>query len=140
MPLNIYGQVSGRGGVDQYVRLIPHKNGLDVELDMYFSEIPAATMRKKMDKNSDGQLSNEELAAFLEEAADYYGKNIVVKMRLARTAEYQKVKLMMPDWGSPNTFWVKQPNGENGSKTLRICWRFRTAWPSGSPSYSTGRT
>ena len=142
LPATVLAHAYGAGGVDQYIRILPKADCIQVELDMHFAEVPAAAMIAGIDTNADGILSTNELYAYLEKVtpaylkylAMFHGEGSTVLDQIALSRPNNQVKerafdLEVPAEGIQKTCTIYSPLGEKGQPTLRIRWLFEAKWP-----------
>jgi len=142
LPVSVLAHAYGTGGVDQYIRILPKLDRVQVELDMHFAEMPSAAMSANIDTNADGHLSSDELYGFLEKVtplyldylAMFYGEGDVYLDQMALKPGNRRVQslafdLVVPVEGIQKTCTIYCPLGEKGQPTIRIIWLFEAKWP-----------
>ena len=127
LPATVLGHAFGKIGVDHYIVVTPTPEGVEIDLDTHFAELPTAAIRARHDTNRDGVLDRSETLNYIRQA-----KNVYLN-RFETQVYFEGRRLVLPpefpddDIEANTQSYIAK--GVDGEDTLRIRWLMRTPWP-----------
>ena len=125
--VSVDAHIAGRLGVDNYIRVIPRHDLLEVEYDVHFGELPTAGIAARPDVNRDGEMDSNEMMAYAKKATVVYARRLNVVVSQGDLRKELQLSLLPNTVNSNCIAYIV--NGDDGAKTFRIIWRFGVAWP-----------
>ncbi len=122
-----YGHAFGKIGVDHYIVLTPTTEGIEIDLDTHFAELPTAAIRARHDKNRDGTLDRQETLAYIRQAKKLYLNRFDILV--VHDGRHHTVRPEFPNNDIEGRTISYIAKGVDNEDTLRIRWLMHAPWP-----------
>lgn len=127
LPHQALSHLSGRIGVDHYIRIIPKQDVLEVEYNVHLGEEPTESIRARLDHNNNCQLDTDEMMEYVRKATPVYARKL--KVQIGAGNKQDAVYLELPSGGIESNSVARVIRDATGFETFRIRWRFEALWP-----------
>lgn len=134
-----YAHQSGAvSGVDMYGVITPLREKIVVDFDQHFGELASASMGLRIDTNSDGNISEQELHCYMVHNTHLHMQFLRLQVLVGDREHLQALRIADNDIVKhTRAYHVRETSGKN---TLRLSWRFEADWPQDQAVASNGAT
>jgi ABC-type nickel/cobalt efflux system permease component RcnA len=126
-PRTACGHAFGAIGVDYYTVVTPVAQGVEIDVETHFAELPTVSIKLRHDTNGDGRLDRSEILAYIRQVESAY----VQRVEAYATHAGRRFDLVpeLPGDDLEARASGRMVRGDNDGETLRIRWRLLARWP-----------